>query len=364
MRTLPLVLLLGLPAANLCAQGGANPFVFFPQDPERHGISAASYVRRPDWNAAAEGFQELSAAHFRGIGDASGTCLVRGFYHWAADENIATAETYGIILRSADPLGQIDPLPTGELVRVSGLTTPTAPGGPRGSFIMNDYFATPVVVPCTQSWFMGIAFPANPAWPATDGHSLWSADIASISPALVGENPRANSPRTNWALRPSGQTINNGWSTIAGVRVDGPTLHVGGLDPNNARQGVGLPCTQANIALGGLFPDISGNPRSDGLNLRIQDNVANSGLAFVAGSLAFGPVPIPFPGIVGQYHLDLGTTTVLGFGTLSGGALDFPLFAPSAINPVFVGVTLTFQAMVVDPLTGGSSFSNAQATLL
>jgi hypothetical protein len=289
---------------------------------------------------------------------------VRGCYHWAADENIATAETYGIILRSADAQGLVDPLPTGEILRISGLTTPTATGGPRGSWIMNDYFATPVAVPCTQSWFMGIDFPANPAWPATDGHSLWSADLASISPALVGENPRANSPRTNWALRPTGQLLNNGWSTIAGVRVDGPTLHVGGLDPTNSRQGQGLPCTQANIALGGLFPDISGAPRADGLTVRIQDNVSPAGLAFVAGSLAFGPVPIPFSGIMGQYHLDLGSTSVLGFGALSGGALDFPLFAPTAISPVFVGITLTFQAAVIDPVSGNSAFTNAQATLL
>lgn len=357
------LLLLLVPATSLCAQG-ANPFVFFPQDPERQGITAASYVRRPDWNNAAEGFQELAGAWYRGIGDETGVCRVRGFYHWAADENIATAETYGIILRSADPAGLIDPLPTGELLRISGLSTPTAPGGPRGSFVMDDYFATPVAVPCTQSWFMGIDFPANPAWPATDGHSLWSADIASISPATVGENARATAPRANWALRPTGQTIANGWSTIAGVRVDGPTLHIGGLDPTNSRQGVGLPCTQASIALAGLFPDVSGSPRADGLNLRIQDNVSAAGLAFVAGALGFSPVPIPFPGIMGQYHLDLVSTTVLGFGMISGGALDFPLFTPGAINPVFQGVSLSFQAMVVDPVSGASAFTNAQATFL
>jgi len=357
------LLLLGLPATSLIAQGN-NPFVFFPQDPERQTITSASYVRRPDWNLQAEGFQELAASWFRGIGDETGTCMVRGFFHWAADENIATAETYGIILRSADPTGVIDPLVSGEILRVSGLTTPTAPGGPRGSFVMNDFFATPVAVPCTQSWFMGIDFPANPAWPTTDGHSLWSADIAGVSPATFGENPRAGSPRANWAVRPIGTFFANGWSNILGVRVDGPTLHVGGLDPTNSRQGLGLPSTQANIALGGLFPDVSGLPRADGLNLRIQDNVATQGLAFVAGSLVFGPIPVPFPGLSGQFHLDLSLTSILGFGTLSGGALDFPLFTPGAISPAFVGISLCFQAAVVDPLTGGAAFTNAQATFL
>jgi len=353
------LLLIGLPATSLLAQ--ANPFVFYPQDPERHGLTSATYVNRPDWNAQGEGFQELAATWFRGIGDETTACMARGFYHWAADENIATAETYGIILRSADPTGLIDPLPTGEILRVSGLTTPTAPGGPRGSWVMSDFFATAVAVPCAQSWFMGVDFPANAAWPATDGHSLWCAYISPALPAVTGENPRIGSPRANWTVRPNGTSFTNGWSNILGVRVDGPTLHIGGLDPNNSFQGVGLPCTQANIGLGGLFPDISGAPRADGLNVRIQDNVAPSGLAFVAGSLGFGPIAIPFTGILGNFHLDLGTTAILGFGAMSGGAFDFPVFSPAGISPAFVGISLSFQAAVLNP-AGGAAFTNAQST--
>ena len=54
-------------AATALAQSTPNPFIVFPQDPERMVITAASYVRRPDWNAAAEGLQEVALEHFRGV---------------------------------------------------------------------------------------------------------------------------------------------------------------------------------------------------------------------------------------------------------------------------------------------------------
>src|SRR5712671_290766 len=171
--------------ASLAAQ---NPFVVFPQDPERQTITSASYVRRPNWTSQAEGFQQLAADWFRGIGDTGPSCSARGFYYWAADENIATAETYGIVLRTADPTGAPDVTATGVIMRVTGLTTPSGAGGPRGSWIMIDVFATPVAVPCDQSWYQGIDLPASPNWPATDGLSMWAADaLTAGSPATVGE---------------------------------------------------------------------------------------------------------------------------------------------------------------------------------
>ncbi|MFO1078124.1 MAG: hypothetical protein U1E73_10430 [Planctomycetota bacterium] len=348
--------------AGLSAQ--ANPFVFFPQDPERQGITCASYVGRPDWNNQAEGFQEIGTNWIRGVGDETGTSLAHGFYHWAADEDVATTETYGIILRRADPTGAIDTTTAGEIVRVTGLTLPTNPAGGRGGWIMSDIFATPVVVPNTQSWFMGLDFPANPAWPATDGHSYWRADVAGISPATVGENPRSGAPRTNWTVQPTGTAFSNGWSTIMGVLVDTPTLHVGGLDPNNSRQGTTLPNTEANYGLGGQFPDISGTPRSDGITLRVQDNVAPQGIAFFVGALGWANPVIPVLGITGQFHLDLALNVGIGFRPMTNGAAELPVNPPGAIAPVFVGVSLKFQGLVYDPATGAARFTNAQTTEL
>lgn len=365
MRAAICLIVNGLCATSLAAQ--INPFVFYPQDPERQTITTGSFVGRPDWNAQAEGFCELGAGWFRGVGDetvALPLCQARGFFHWAADEDLSTSETYGIILRRGDPTGMIDPTPAGEIVRVTGLTTPVNPAGGRGTWIMTDTFTTAVAVPCSASWFMGLDFPANPAWPVSDGHSLWRADVPGTSTATVGENPRAGAPDANWTVRPTGTVFSNAWSNIMGVRVNSPSLHVGGLDPGNTFQGLGLPNTQANIGLNGLFPDISGAPRSDGITLRVQDNLAPTGLAFFAAAPGLATMALPIPGITGQLHLDIAFTASIGFGTLSGGALDFPVFAPGSISPAFTGIALGFQAVVFDPGTGTARFSNAQTTNL
>ncbi|MCR9247811.1 MAG: hypothetical protein NXI31_22515 [bacterium] len=349
-------------ASSLAAQ--RNPFVFFPQDPERQAITSASFVGRPDWNNAAEGFQELNSDWFRGIGDEGGSCLAYGFYHWAADEDVSTSETYGVVLRNADPVtGLIDPTAAGEIVRISGLTTPSSPAGGRGSWIMTDIFTTPAALPCTDTWFMGVDCPANPAWPTTDGHALWRADTPSASTAAVGENPRAGAPDANWTVTPGGNVFSNGWSYILGVLTETPSLHVGGLDPNNSRQGQALPLMQANIGLNGLFPDVSGAPRSDGITLRVQDNAVPAGLAFFAATPFYGASPIPF-GSFGQLHLDIVSSVTLGFAPMAGGAVEFAVFAPGSIAPGFAGTTLRFQAVVLDPATGGAQFTNAQATEL
>lgn len=336
-----------------------NPFVFFPQDPERQTITCATFVGRPDWNNQGEGHQEVGAEWFRGVGGTDTICQVTGFYHWGADENVSTSETYGIILRSADPGGMIDTTAAGEILRVSPLTLPTNAAGGRGSWIMTDTFTTPVAVPCTDSWFMGIDFPANPAWPASDGHSYWRADTAAVTAAGPGENPRAGAPDANWTVQTGGNFFSNGWSTIMGVMVDAPTLHVGGFDPNNSRQGTGATTTQSNLGLGGLFPDISGAPRSDGITLRAHDNSAPNGVAIYAGALTYDP-PLGLPGL-GQFHLSLTGNIGLGIVVMNGGAAELQAFAPGSINPSFVGVELRFQALVANA-AGVGRFTNTQTT--
>lgn len=355
-RLLVVALLAGTAASQ------SNPFIVFPQDPERQGITCASYVRRPNWNNAAEGFQELGAAMFRGIGDTNGTCSVRGIYHWAADENVATSETYGIVLRTGLPGLGPDPTNAGVIVRVSGLTTPTRAGGPRGTFLIVDGFATPIAVPCGGDWYQGIEFPANPSWPATDGHSLWAADVPGISPATTGENPRGGAPPVTWSIDPVlASTATTSWTYILGALVDQPTLRLGGTDPLSTRQGTG---GGANLGMGGLYPDVSANPRRDGVLLRVHDNAQPAGLAVFAAAASFGSFAFPVPGLAGQVHLDPASVTTLGIGFLSGGQAQLVVVAPNVLGPTFLGVSLAFQAVVVAPGTSQAAFSNACAVSL
>jgi hypothetical protein len=350
------VLAFGLCAATLAAQ--QNPFIVFPQDPERMTITCASYIRRPSWNAQAEGLQQLDASWFRGIGDNGAGCVARGFYHWAADENSTTSETYGIVFRGVDPtVGGPDVSPAGTLFSLSGLTTPTQVPAQRISWLMTDVFATPVAVPCEQGWFQGIAFGANPAWPATDGHSLWAADRTSASLATIGENCRVTAPNVTWAVNASFTTATTAWTYIMGAMIDAPVLHLGGIDALSSRTGA---LGASSYGMNGLFPDIVAVP-AHGLDARVQDNRYPQGLALYAAAFHFDP-PLSF-GPSGSLYLPIGSALILGFSPMNNGAATLPIASPGVIPPSLVGTNIMFQAVVLDPVSGNFAFTNAQATL-
>ena len=339
-----------------------NPFIVFPQDPERQTITAASYVRRPDWNLAAEGFQQITQDQFRGVGDLGGISLARGFYHWAGDLDSLTPETYGVILRTQDPVtGGPDTTPAGVIVQVNNLSLPIGAGGNTG-WVMTDLFTTPATLPQNAAWFQGMSFPASPNWPSgtpADGHAVWAADtLAANTPATVGENGRFSAPPVTWRVNAAGVAAPTQWTYLMGTLVDNPTLHVGGIDPLSARTGVpGAP----SYGMNGLFPDVSGAPRSDGLNLRMQDNQQPAGIAVYAGSFGWFSTPVPI-GYGGDLHLDLSTLVLLGFALPTNGAAELAVAAPGTISPALVGQTLMFQGLWLDPATGVGRMANAQAT--
>jgi hypothetical protein len=348
-------------AASLAAQYSQyNPFVVFPQDPERQFITCASFVGRPDLANAAEAHQEINAAWLRGVSDSQGGSLVFGFYHWAADENLSTAESYAVVLRTDAPGGGPDASSNGVIVRVGGLTTPPWPSLSRGTWRMTDGFATPVSVGGVQAWFMGIDLPASPNWPASDGQSLYRADTpAALTGAPVGEDPRAGAPEVTWGIVAGRAPFTTPWTWLMGVLSDTPNLHVGGLDPGSAR--IGTPGA-SNLGMGGLFPDIRG-PRRDGLTVRLTDNFlpGSGGAIGIAPGFA-APHPIlglgaPFFGFCHIRNLEMLT---VGFGLLNGGALELPVAAPNTIPTALVGLTFAFQGFVVTPF-GTGALSSAQA---
>jgi len=358
-HTLPLATaLFAVAAGDLLAQD--NVFCVFPQDPLRQTVTAASYVRRPDWNLAAEGFQEVSTDWFRGVGNLGGGALAFGFYHWAGDLDSATAEVYDVILRTADPQGQPDLTPGGVIVEVTGLSLPTAAGGNQG-WIVTDNFATPAVLPTDATWFQGLRLPQNLNWPATDGHSIWSADtLAAGTPATIGENARLSAPPVTWAVTAGNAFLRTEWTYIMGTIVDNPTFHLGGIDPNSLRTGSGV-AGDPSYGMAGLFPDISGAPRSDGLNMRLEDGLGAAGIAVFFGGNDWQTIPsLQIAPFVGDVQIDLATLIPLGFALPANGAATAPIATPGAISPALVGSELMFQGMMFDPVTGGGRLSNAQ----
>jgi hypothetical protein len=350
-------------ATTLVASAAAqvNPFVFYPQDPERQTVTCTSFVGRPDVNRAAEGLVELNDQWFRGVGEfmvAGG--LIFGVYHWVADERLATTETYDLVVRMPAPGGGPDPTPFGELLRIRGLTTPPSSNPNRGTWIMYDGFGIPGGMPTTMgTWFVGVSLPANNLWPATDGHALFRADMLNANTgATLGENHRLGAPSPTWAIPSGGAPFTTPWTYILGPFVTSSNLHVGGIDPTSTRLGA----PGASLGMNGLFPDIRGNPRRDGLMLRFTDNLTPFAWAFLGASLGFQPAVPAGIGVLSFSHIGGpgGGAVTVGLVQLQNGERDVPLAMPGTIPLVLAGTRLAFQGVVFDPNSGLASWSNAQ----
>lgn len=341
-----------------------NPFVIYPQDPERQTITCTSYVGRPDYNRDAEALLPIDAQDFRGVGDANGVIRVFGVYHWVADENLATTETYDLVVRQGAVGGGPDMAASGELLRIHGLSTPPSINNQRGTWIMYDGFNITgglVLSPQPRPWYVGVHLPANPLWPASDGHALFRADMLSANTsAVVGENHRLGAPNPTWAGLQGAPSFSTPWTYILGPFVTSPNLHIGGIDPTSSRLGA----PGASFGMNGLYPDVSGTPRSDGLVARVTDNLAPFGWAFLGGSPGFRPpYYLGTPHLIGLSYIGDSSVRpiVLGLAPLQNGAHEFPLAMPGTIPAVLVGADLVFQAVVFDANLTLGEWTDAQA---
>ncbi|MFM1873471.1 MAG: hypothetical protein RL398_2893 [Planctomycetota bacterium] len=357
------------------ATAQVNPFVVYPQDPERQTLTCTSFVGRPDWNYAAEALLELNQRDFRSVGDANGFMRIFGVYHWLADEKLSTTETYSLVIRLPDAGNGPDMTTAGEVLNIAGLTSPPSTSTARGTWIMYDGFNIQggQIIP-GDYWlgnmlpriYVGVGLPANPLWPATDGHSLFRADMLNANTgALVGENHNASAVTVTWAGRTTQPSFTTPWSYVMGPFVTSPNLHVGGIDPTTTRLGT----TGANFGLGGLYPDISGlpatAPRRDGIMLRVTDNVAPNGLCFYTAGLGFS-YPYYEWRLIGTLigHSHVGDPSnlpiTLGLTTLTNGLSQMNVAAPGTISPALVGVDLSFQGMIWDVASNLAEWTNAQ----
>jgi hypothetical protein len=370
MSTLRLTSACALLAGATAAQ--VNPFVFYPQDPERQTLTCTSFVGRPDMSAAAEALMVLDTEHFRGVADANDFQRFFGIYHWLADERLSTSETYSLVVRRALPTGEPNMSPAGERLVISGLSSPPSTSTARGTWLMYDGFNIQggLIVgydgnigDAPARTFFGVRLPANPLWPATDGHSLFRADLLSANTgATVGENHRAGAPHPTWAGRQGAPSFTTPWTYVLGPFVTSPNLHLGGLDPTSTRLGA----PGANLSMNGLFPDIAGQPRRDGLTLRITDNIAPNALVVVGGAVGFQPAywsanPNGFGRIIGHSYIGTEATAIPLFsGALANGVREWTIAPPNTISTALVGADFAFQAVVWDIATNIAEWTNAQ----
>jgi hypothetical protein len=342
--------------ASLAAQD--NKFEIYPDA----AGTATSYVDRMNLGGnAGELLYEVPDARFRGVGDFGPACTAEAFVCTTSDENASTPETYSIVLRTplvggAGP----DPSAAGVIVQVGPLQTP--PGTGRLGWILTTSFATPVAVPCEGGWYMGIAVQAA-SW-TSDGQSLYMAFYPGFFNPPAGDNPRAGAPNHSWWIMNGLTGLSQYSHTVAvGVRTRAPVLNVGGIDPNNTRQS---PPGSTNFGAGGMYPDHSGSPRSDGIEIRVLDAANSGGIALLMLSSGYLPFAggVGVPGIGGRLWIDFATLLPLANAPIAGGTAFIPVAPAGALPPSVRGFTAHFQAFTVDPSLGNPRFSNAATTSL
>jgi hypothetical protein len=126
----------------------------------------------------------------------------------------------------------------------------------------------------------------------------------------------------------------------------GAVLNLGGINPANVRQ----PAGTANYGAGGIYPDISANPRSDGLEARVRDANKIGGPTLLFMSRGRGTTgPIAIPGITGRFRLDVLLVLNAGLGAFNSlGEATIPLAPAGSISPALIGAQLHFQAVTID----------------
>ncbi len=356
-------------AVTLPAQGTSDFSIF----PARDGANSVSFTTRSDalWAQAGEMLLHVPGDMFLGVGDTDstgvGTCAALAFWQAGQDQNPSTQETYYIIVRNHDPnTGMPDPTTAGLVARIGPLQMPTLPQTTPASWTVTDNFAQPILLPCQGGFHFGLELAAAPGWTATDGHSVWTAWYdPSAGNVTLGDHPRAGAPELAFSIVAGSSTPLPGTRPSAGgatyqmgLWTTGPSLNVGGIDPASAAQNpVGTSCYGA----GGMYPDVSGVFRSDGLDLRIHDTVNSGGTAFALlspGPSPFGPAPVP--GVIGNLWVNASVLLTVGQSTLnSNGVATIPVLAPSTVPTSLVGTTLFFQGLTVSAALANLTFTNA-----
>ena len=346
------LLLIASTGTSLLAQGD---FILYPT---KTGNST-TFVDRFS-TSAVEVLQGLHRDNFAGIGDNGTTCEVNSVYHWAVDENPSTTETYSVVFRSQEATSRRPDLtPSGLIASAGPFTSPPNPTTTRATFFVTDTFATPITIPCQGGVFVGLDLPASPNWPASDGHAVYVAWYYPPATSPLGDNPRFGAPRTAFG-NTSGTLVRPQSNLLLriGMLVDSAVLNIGGIDPAATNQ---MPAG-SNYGAGGLYPDISGMPRSDGLDVMIEDQGKPNGMAALfmsTGITSLGGINLA--PITGQLWLDPLAITPLTTGSLDAAGIGvIPLAPPGSIPSGLVGGDIAFQAVTFTIPISGPKTTNVQ----
>lgn len=303
---------------------------------------------------ATEVLQEASGQVFAGIGDDGVNCVVHGFQFRTRDEEASTQEPYDVVFRRQDPARPgPDVGPGGTITRVTGLMTP--PGSGRQAWQITIGFQTPLNVPCTGGLFYGVQIADIRLGSPPDGQSVQGVSYDTSSSLRLGDNPRLGTPKHGWSHYSGGTPMADPTTYRMGVLLEQAALNAGGIDPANTRQPPGT----SNYGLGGFYPDVSANPRHDGLDFRVRDAAKPGGLALLVLSGGLGaPGGATIGSVTGRFRLGSGLL-LLGVGQLASGEAVIPVAPPGVIPQDVINQVLYFQALTVDSNFSVFHLSNA-----
>lgn len=358
LRTLAVGLLI---AGLASAQNNQNLFEIYP---EPNGGSTTFTSRLSVGVNNGETLAEIPAASFKGVGDNGVDCRTGAIRIVEQDQNGVTQDQYYLISRLPNPSAT----PPGPMPGAAGanwftnfIPMPASTTIGPVAWIITVTFAQPSpTVPCEGGWFLGVGHQAAPGWAATDGCSTHMADNTQ---GTLGDNGRTGAPRQDSWYGIGGYLVPPTYSpasTARSMRIaalnGAPTLNQGGLNPNNTRQ----PAPPNNFGLGGLFPDVSGAPRSDGALARLVSLQNAGGIALILGSApGFIPGGIVVPGIGGRLWISPSPLFVLAVAPLStAGATGDVTIAPPGSLAGLGGASFGMQALVLDSTFTTFTFSN------
>ena len=223
---------LNLVLTSICL-AALSPSMFAQQYYGYHGDSISSLTRSGLDNQGGEihiGFQQQFN---RGLGDSATGCGIRQISVFLRDQEAATQETFGFVMRQGNDTSGPYPASWARIHHLPGWSLSVGSGAKANMVTLT--FSSPLKLPNCRTFFtLGVEFPPAPSWP-NDGLCLFGENQAS-------HTVNGHAVRNNWAIK-NGFTQRSPYSDWTyfgsfGIGVDGPAMRMGEYGGHNGKKGL------------------------------------------------------------------------------------------------------------------------------
>ncbi len=271
---------------------------------------------------------------------------------WAVvqDQDVSTQEKYNWVIRKGTDAKGPTVGKAGEIYVSATLTSPPRTGT-IAAFAITHILKTPISIPPTSFFAMGIRLSAAPKW-TKDGLSCHMASGTKTSAGASGAEAGTQQVDQAWdillnAKAATHPSMKRCWRMS--IFVKNPAFQVGNVFKSGN-----------NYGPGGLFPDMIAKP-AQGLAMRVRAAGTNGQVAMVFFAADFFPATLP---------IFFGTRFYLHPTTLSPIGLNLGVVAADKAEAVTIPVIpsflakkkVAFQALLIDAKTLKLTLSNAVLT--